>query len=120
MKNKKLKELLKESNVWDRKFGESLPTLSDTTKAYAEKNKMNEAPGFESKDGKTAIKQYQKIYSKGVKNGEQYFASSVDQLADFMESQGLKNQAQMLRGEYQMVVQKWHDKWLKQFVKSLK
>ena len=54
MENKKLKDLLKESNVWDRKFGESLPTLADTTKAYAEKNKMNEAPGFESKDGKTA------------------------------------------------------------------
>ena len=120
MKNKKLKELLKESNVWDRKFGESLPTLADTTKAYAEKNKMNEAPGFESKDGKAAIKQYQKIYSKGVRNGEQYFASSVDQLADFMEQQGLKNQAQLLRGEYQMVIQKWYDKWLKQFVKGLK
>ena len=25
----KLKKLLNESNVWDRKFGEPLPTLSD-------------------------------------------------------------------------------------------
>ena len=81
---------------------------------------LNEAKGFESKDGKSAIKQYQKIYAKQIKNGEQYFDSSVDQLADFMEQQGLKNQAQMLRGEYQMEVQKWYDKWLKQFVKSLK
>ena len=120
MKNKKLKELLKESNVWDRKFGESLPTLADTTKAYAEKNKMNEAPGFESKDGKTAIRQYQKLYTGNVGKGEQYFASSVDSLADFMEQQGLKNQAQLLRGEYQMVIQKWYDKWLKQFEKGLK
>ena len=84
------------------------------------KDLLKEAKGFESKDGKAAIKQYQKMYAKNVKNGEQYFASSVDQLADFMESQGLKNQAQMLRGEYQMEVQKWYDKWLKQFVKSLK
>ena len=30
----KLKSLLKESNAWDRKFGEPLPTLEDTTKAY--------------------------------------------------------------------------------------
>ena len=30
----KLKKLLKETRVWDRKFGEPLPTLADTTKAY--------------------------------------------------------------------------------------
>ena len=30
----KLKSLLKESKVWDRKFGEPLPTLADTTRAY--------------------------------------------------------------------------------------
>ena len=30
----KLKSLLKESKVWERKFGEPLPTLKDTTKAY--------------------------------------------------------------------------------------
>ena len=30
----KLKKLLKESKVWDRKFGEPLPTLEDTTRAY--------------------------------------------------------------------------------------
>ena len=31
----KLKTLLKETKAWDRKFGEPLPTLEDTTKAYA-------------------------------------------------------------------------------------
>jgi len=76
-------------------------------------------PGFVSKDGKHAQKRYLKMY-KAIKNGEGYFASSVDNLADLMEQQGLKNQAQLLRGEYQMVVTKWYDKWLKQFVKSLK
>ena len=30
----KLKSLLKESKVWERKFGEPLPTLEDTTRAY--------------------------------------------------------------------------------------
>ena len=40
----KLKKLLNEStNVWERKFGESLPTLEDTTKAYALKQEnLNE------------------------------------------------------------------------------
>ena len=30
----KLKTLLKESNAWDRNFGEPLPTLEDTRRAY--------------------------------------------------------------------------------------
>jgi len=30
----KLKTLLKESNAWERKFGEPLPTLEDTTRAF--------------------------------------------------------------------------------------
>ena len=41
---KKLKDLLKESNVWERNFGEKLPTLADTTARYAAKQegKLNE------------------------------------------------------------------------------
>jgi len=34
---KKLKDLLKESYVWERKFGESLPTLKDCEEKYAKK-----------------------------------------------------------------------------------
>ena len=34
---KKLKDLLKESHVWERKFGEKLPTLADI-----QKKKLNE------------------------------------------------------------------------------
>ena len=43
------KGVLKEGFAWDRKFGESLPTLADTAKAYAEKNKLKEdsmSPSF--------------------------------------------------------------------------
>ena len=29
----KLKKLLKESNAWDRNFGEPLPTIEDTSKS---------------------------------------------------------------------------------------
>ena len=88
------------------------------TYVYSE-GKIKEAKGFESKDGKHAIKQYQKLY-KNVIKGEKYLASSVDNLADFMEQQGLKNQSMMLKGNYLQDVRKWVDKWLKQFVRSLK
>ena len=37
MANKKLKEILKESNVWDRDFGDSLPTLKDCEERFAKK-----------------------------------------------------------------------------------
>ncbi len=43
----KLKKLLKESNVWDRKFGESLPTLKDTAARYAAKQNITEKTGGE-------------------------------------------------------------------------
>ena len=41
---KKLKDLLKESYVWERSFGEKLPTLADTTARHATKQegKLNE------------------------------------------------------------------------------
>ena len=48
----KLKTLLKESNAWDRNFGEPLPTLEDTRKAYALKqenlneNDLNKVSGI--------------------------------------------------------------------------
>ena len=100
------------------------PKINDVLESIKEefgyKGDLKEVEGFESKDGKAAQRQYKRLYDRNIKNGEKYFASSVDSLADFMEKQGLGNQAQMLRGEYMRVVQKWQDKWLKQFVKSLK
>ena len=83
MENKFEKQLLKESNLWDRKFGESLPTLADTTKAYAEKNNIKEASTSESfgqmknmmsngipmifkkEEGKLQAKYYYKVMQNG-------------------------------------------------------
>ena len=42
MENKFEKQLLKESNVWDRKFGEKLPTLQQCADRYNSKQ-VNEA-----------------------------------------------------------------------------
>ena len=51
----KLKKILMESKVWDRKFGEKLPTLADCQKKFEQK-KLNEATrwsvGIEDPGGK--------------------------------------------------------------------
>ena len=46
----KLKDILKESYVWERKFGEKLPTLADIQK---EKEKLTEMKVNKSKVDKT-------------------------------------------------------------------
>ena len=41
----KMKDLLKESHVWERKFGEKLPTLDDIQKKY-ENKQLKEYRGY--------------------------------------------------------------------------
>ena len=65
----KLKSLLKESKVWDRKFGEPLPTLEDTTRRYKLKteeelnendlNKVSSILGKSPNDVNSFLKKYQ-------------------------------------------------------------
>jgi predicted RNase H-like nuclease (RuvC/YqgF family) len=67
---KKLKDLLKESNVWNRQFGQKLPTLADVTKAYNDKKKINEtipALGKEWKDLDKACYALEKAVQKLAK-----------------------------------------------------
>ena len=63
----KLKSLLKESKAWERKFGEPLPTLADTTKAYKLKqedlnendlSKVSSILGKSSSDVNKFLKKY--------------------------------------------------------------
>ena len=63
----KLKKLLKESKVWDRKFGEPLPTLEDTANAYKLKqedlnendlSKVSSILGKSSSDVNKFLKKY--------------------------------------------------------------
>ena len=48
----KLKDLLKESKVWERKFGEPLPTLDSVMKKHQE-NKLKEEKTFKAKSKET-------------------------------------------------------------------
>ena len=64
----KLKKLLKETKAWERKFGEPLPTLEDTTRAYKLKteeelnendlNKVSSILGKSSSDVNNFLKKY--------------------------------------------------------------
>jgi len=69
---KKLKDLLKESNIWDRKFGEKLPTLADVQKKHNEK-KLTEA----------------KIDSKTWKKMKYDIADQIDDLVKIGEDYGV-------------------------------
>ena len=64
----KLKSLLKESKVWERKFGEPLPTIEDTTKRFKLKqeeelnendlNKVSSILGKSSNDVNSFLKKH--------------------------------------------------------------
>ena len=58
----KLKDLLKESNIWDREFGQSLPTLEDAIENHQSK-KLKEAGGWEAPD-KKVYKELDKLSDK--------------------------------------------------------
>ena len=66
---KKLTDLLKESHVWERKFGEKLPTLADVKEKH--NKKVNEA-SYSPKHVKRAIYDMKDWVDKLVKVGEDY------------------------------------------------
>ena len=58
----KLKDLLKESNIWDREFGQPLPTLEDAIENHQSK-KLKEADKWEAPDIKV-YKELEKLSDK--------------------------------------------------------
>ena len=83
----KLKSLLKESKAWDRKFGEPLPTLEDTTKAYALKQEdLNEkAATAGDKDVKAVAKALGKS-PLDVRDFVNQYDLDADDLIDVLDS----------------------------------
>ena len=83
----KLKSLLKESKVWDRKFGEPLPTLEDTTKAYKLKQEdLNEKVSTSDKD----VKKVSSLLGKSPKDVaafvNKYDGLDADDLLDVLDA----------------------------------
>ena len=83
----KLKKLLKESNAWDRKFGEPLPTLEDTTRAYKLKQEdLNEKVSTSDKD----VKKVSSLLGKSPKDVaafvNKYDGLDADDLLDVLDT----------------------------------
>ena len=94
---KKLTQLLKESYVWERKFGEKLPTLADVQKA----KKLNEVGNA----------QVHKKYTMKIEDAAGYLESAVENYSKFLKQEGHKREAQELRGKYSVVNKFTH--WMK-------
>ena len=98
------KDLLKESYVWERKFGEKLPTL-----ASIQKKKLNEVG---------AGAQYRKFY-KDIERQQKGLSKSVNKFKQYLEVQGLKSKARELEDHYLIDSYGWMRKWLKKFIEDL-
>jgi len=66
----KLKSLLKETKVWERKFGESLPTLEDTTKAYKLKLEQEQFKAKSKETGRVVVYKSKDAMDKAIKGGK--------------------------------------------------
>ena len=85
----KLKSLLKESKVWERKFGEPLPTLEDTTRAYRLKQEEELNDSFKPKFKDT--EKVAKILNKDINDVADFLKKhklDADDLLDVIETGG--------------------------------
>ena len=82
-------EILKESYVWERKFGESLPTLTSI-----QKKKLKEVG---------AATEYRKYTQKIEKSFRQYL-DDIDDLGKILLKKDLKYQARLIHKEYKKKV----------------
>jgi len=100
---KKLKELLKETFVWERQFGEPLPTLEDV-----KQKKLKEGPSYE--------------YKKDIKNIDKSYKLHAKSVLDFYEKlrkKGLDDEASDLIDSYKkniVTFKKSYDKILRKLL----
>ena len=85
----KLKKLLSESKAWDRKFGEPLPTLEDTSKAYRLRKEEELNDSFKPKFKDT--EKVAKILGKDINDVADFLKKhklDADDLLDVIETGG--------------------------------
>ena len=85
----KLKKLLKETKVWERKFGEPLPTLEDTTRAFKLKKEEELNDAFKPKFKDT--EKVAKILNKDINDVANFLKKhklDADDLLDVIETGG--------------------------------
>jgi|TARA_B100000073_G_scaffold324935_1_gene308284 hypothetical protein len=92
----KLKKLLKESKVWERQFGEKLPTLDDVKSKY--ENKLSEGPSYE----------YAKVL-KDMEKGENIQAKAVNNFVKMLKKKGFPKEATNVASSYMVQMRKFQD-----------
>jgi len=92
----KLKKLLKESKVWERQFGEKLPTLDDVKSKY--ENKLSEGPSYE----------YAKVL-KDMEKGENIQAKAVNNFVKMLKKKGFPKEATNVAYTYMTQMRKFQD-----------
>ena len=101
----KMKKILKESNVWERKFGESLPTLDSIQKKH---KKMNEGPAYEYGDQISKIDKLYDVYWDAVKD-----------FGRLLEKKGFRKESKELYMKYRKNVSafsQWFGKFADKFL----
>ena len=92
----KLKKLLKESKVWERQFGEKLPTLGDVKSKY--EDKLSEGPSYE----------YAKVL-KDMEKGENIQAKAVNNFVKILKKKGFPKEATNVASSYMVQMRKFQD-----------
>ena len=122
----KLKDLLKESHVWERKFGEKLPTLADVQQKYNEgckgsgphKNGNGDEDNpfdREPSDDEMAdiekefegVNEAKKIDSKTWKKMKYQIEDQIDDLVKIGEDYGVFQSAQYTAKTLKKIQKKW-------------
>ena len=93
----KLKDLLKESYAWERKFGEKLPTLADV-----QKKKLNEV----------GIAPELKMYTHAINKNYDRYWDSVKELQKYLVKKGAKKVSKEMGSIYVGNVGKFQH-WMK-------
>ena len=100
------KDILKESYVWERQFGEKLPTLA----SIQAKKKLNEV----------GVAQEHKKYIKNIEKAEEMMHKYVAQYKNFLMDQGHKEEAMEFSSNYVTMIVKFTH-WLKiKWVKTIR
>ena len=103
----KLKKLIKE-NVWDRKFGEPLPTLKDIAKKHQRKEKQELTEGIDLQAHVHRVKSHLAVFKQNIDHER---GGSFDSDSYEYEQDRWKNNSKMLKGR---------DKKLGQWEKKVK
>ena len=99
------KDLLKESYVWERKFGEKLPTLTDV-----QKKKLNEV----------GIAPELKMYTHAINKNYDRYWKSVKELQKYLTKKGAGKLSKEMGSIYVGNVGKFHN-WLKtKFIRMIR